>query len=474
MALTDTKLRAIKATGERREYPDRSGLVLRVSARGSTAWTVSYRVRGQSEAGGERVARMAGSKRRLGLGDYPTVGLAEARARAAEAKRLARAGVDPADALPGGAGRGGRGRPTVADLMGRYATEHLRRNGVRSAGNAEKQLRLHVLPAWGNRPVASIERGDLVRLLEEVRVPRNVDMQDDSGRILRRIRGGPGAAAEVRKWCRAMFQFAVDAGLRPDNPFTDVRNRDKQRVRDRVLSMGELRAVWEAAGSMGYPWGPYYRLILLTGDRRGEWANARWEWLDPGRTRLEIPAREYKTGKPQVVPLNTYAQVIIASLPHESAGPFLFSSDGGARPVSGFSKAKARLDRLLAEHFGRPLPPWVVHDLRRSMATHMERIGVEPHVIEVCLGHVLKGVAGTYRQYGYLPEKARALQAWANELLVASRGTLGPPTLAGTAAASNVVTLRSSELAVQAPARREGGALLGDADVAASVAPPTS
>jgi integrase len=418
MALTDTKLRGIRRTGERREYPDRDGLVLRVSAKGTKTWTVSYRVRGRSDAAGGRVARLAGGKRRLTLGEYPTVGLSEARARTAEVKRLARAGVDASDVLHGKTHAGG---PTVADLIERYSTEHLQRNRLRAAGNAEKQLRLHVAPAWGPRPVASIERGDLVRLIEEVRVRRALEVHDGH-RILRRVRGGPGAAAEVRKWTRAMFQFAMDAGLRPDNPFADVRNRDRQRRRNRVLSMEELRAVWNAAGGMGYPWGPCYRLILLTGDRRGEWARARWDWLTADLTRLEIPASEYKTAKPQVVPLSAQAQAIVASLPRGETGPYLFSSDGGARPVSGFSKAKARLDRLLVGRLGHPPPSWVVHDLRRSMATHMERIGVEPHVIEVCLGHALKGVAGTYRHYGYLPEKARALQAWADELLPPLRG----------------------------------------------------
>ena len=122
------------------------------------------------------------------------------------------------------------------------------------------------------------------------------------------------------------------------------------------------------------------------------------------------------------------ARAILAALPSSGAGPFLFSSDGGARPVSGFSKAKARLDRALARRLGHAPPSWVVHDLRRSMATHMERIGVAPHVIEVCLGHVLKGVAGTYRQYGYLPEKAAALQRWADELLGASGDAFGAAT----------------------------------------------
>ena len=274
----------------------------------------------------------------------------------------------------------------------------------------------------------SIERSDLVRLIEEVRVPHVVEVRDGD-RVRRRIRGGPGAAAEVRKWARAMFQFAMDAGLRPDNPFADVRNRDRQRRRDRVLSMEELRAVWDAAGDIGYPWGPCYRLIVLTGDRRSEWARARWDWLTNDLTRLEIPASEYKTAKPQVVPLSQQARVVVATLPRGIAGPCLFSSDGGARPVSGFSRAKARLDRLIAARLGHPLLSWVVHDLRRSMATHMERIGVEPHIIELCLGHALKGVAGTYRHYGYLPEKARALQAWADQLLPA--GVANRPSRSG-------------------------------------------
>ena len=82
-------------------------------------------------------------------------------------------------------------------------------------------------------------------------------------------------------------------------PFADVRNRDRQRRRDRVLSTEELRAVWDAAGGMRCPWGPCYRLIILTGDRRGEWAGApRWDWLAPDLTRLEIPANVYKPGFP--------------------------------------------------------------------------------------------------------------------------------------------------------------------------------
>jgi len=294
--LTDTQLRKLKVTGERYELPDPGlpGLALRISAKGQKTWTVVYRVRGAGEASGERVARLAGHKRRLTLGEYPSVGLAEARAKAAEIKRLARSGTDAGDV--GNQEDGQATVPVVADLIDRYVSDHLRRNGLRAGSNAEKQLRLHVGGAWSTRPVASITRADLVLLLEKVRIPFDVEVRDGD-RIERRKRGGPGAAAEVRKWTRAMFQFAVEVGLRPDNPFADVKNRDKQWSRDRVLSMTELAAVWQGAESMNYPWGPYYRLILLTGDRRGEWARAQWNWLDRECERLEIPPDQYKTGR---------------------------------------------------------------------------------------------------------------------------------------------------------------------------------
>ena len=179
------------------------------------------------------------------------------------------------------------------------------------------------------------------------------------------------------------------------------------------MRCGRVRAAWGTRGALAIAW------VLLTGDRRGEWARARWDWLTadwsaPGDPRERVQNGQ-ATGRP---PQHAGANDRGLSATGE-AGPYLFSSDGGLRAVSGFSKAKARLDRLIAGCVGTSLAPWVVHDLRRSMATRMERIGVEPHIIEVCLGHALKGVVGTYRQYGYLPEKARALQAWADELLPA-------------------------------------------------------
>ena len=181
--------------------------------------------------------------------------------------------------------------------------------------------------------------------------------------------------------------------------------------------MEEVAAVWRAAGRMFFPWSALFRLLLLTGDRRSEWAEAQASWLDVGMTRLEIPAEAYKSGRVHVVPFGNQVRAIVRGLPRPGFGPYLLSSTGGMQPVSGFSKAKALLEQYVLEEMGeRRMAPWVLHDLRRSMATHMERLGVTPHIVEACLGHALKGVAGTYRHYGHLEEKRAALQLWADEV----------------------------------------------------------
>lgn len=409
MQLTDAKLRTLKATGRRFELTDRDGLVLRVSPSGIMSWAVSLRVRGASNQPGERVAKLAGKKQRITIGEYPAVSLALARERTAVMRRLAREGKDPR-----GSNNARPAAKTVQELIDKYVAD-LSSRGVRTAGNIEKLLKRHIVPAWGHRDVVSINRGDLVELLEQVRTPCKVTKTTKAGRPSRARRGGAGAALEVRRWARSLFEFAVELGVLVTNPFNGLRSRDRRRCRSRVLSMEELRAVWQCAQGLEYPFGAYFQLLILTGARRSEWANARREWLDPLVTRLEIPAQHYKSDRPQVTPLSALARSIVSKLPAHEDGSYLFSTTNGARPISGFSKAKARIDRFLQEN-GFEAEPWVVHDFRRTMATHMERLGIAPHVIEACLGHSLRGIAAVYRKYQYLPEKQAAFEVWANEV----------------------------------------------------------
>lgn len=416
MPLTDTKLRAVRATGARYELPDRDGLSLRVGSSGAMTWCLTYTVRGASALPGRRVSMRTGDRRRVNLGGYPAVSLAQARDRAGEMLRLARDGIDPQPAETAASAVAADQLTMVADLLRRYVRDHLERN-LGSGANVELLLRRHVLPRWGDRPIAALGPADLIALLEEVRRP-NGTLVTAVGheRQYAAVRGGPGAAVEVRKWLRAMFQYAAAIGVLGANPFRDVRNRDRLRPRDRVLSMEEVAAVWRAAGGMYYPWSALFRLLLLTGSRRSEWAEARSAWVDAAASRLEIPAAEYKTGRTQLVPFASQVRALVRGLPQHEFGPYLLSSTGGLQPVSGFSRAKELLDDCIAGNLGSALGPWVLHDLRRSMATHMERLGVMPHVVEACLGHALKGVAGTYRHYGHLEEKRAALQRWADEV----------------------------------------------------------
>jgi integrase len=355
-------------------------------------WTRIYRVAGAGPAGKGRLDRLAGPKQRLVLGTYPNMSLASARAAALSAREAARQGN--ASRTPQAAPTGPE---TVAQLVERYAKGHLRRN-LRAGAMVEALLERHVLPAWCDRAVADLTRGDPLKLLEDVRQPHQTEVTTKGRGTFTAVRGGTGAAVEVRKWVRALLQYAVEAEIRPDNPFAGVRNRDKVMARDRVLSMAELRAVWQAASATPYPWGPFYQLLILTGDRRGEWAQARWDWLDEAWSQLEIPAKHYKTARSHVVPLSDLARRVVAGLPAPITGPHLFSSDGGQTAIAGFSDAKTAISDLAERYLGEAMTPWVTHDLRRTMATHMERLGVAPHVIEACLGHVLKGIAGTYRR----------------------------------------------------------------------------
>ena len=178
----------------------------------------------------------------------------------------------------------------------------------------------------------------------------------------------------------------------------------KYKSRERVLSLDELRNIWNAAEEIGYPFGPIIKLLILSGQRRSEIASMQRNWL--GAENLEIPASEYKTGKPHVMPLMDTMISIIEELPIWNGGNFVFSTTNGRSPSSGFSKAKRKFDEISG------VSNWTFHDIRRSVATHMAKEGVIQEHIERVLGHSIIGVAGTYNRYSYLNEKRKALEVW--------------------------------------------------------------
>lgn len=360
------------------------GLALRVTEGGKKSWSVMYRVAGRG-TGGNR-----GPLRRMTLGAYPLIDLKAARDRARAAIDLADRGDDPADKRRDEARA--KGERVFEVICARFIELHAKAH-TQKWRDTERLLNTYAVPAWKGKPIDTIDRAAAHELLDDIAMEH-----------------GTGAAREVRKHVTKLFNWAVDRGLLAASPVAGMRRPELGYTpRERVLSMDELKAVWAAADDMGYPFGPMVRLLILTAQRRAEVANLERGWLLPDQQAFEVPASHYKTDRPQVVPLSAPALAIVEALPKWNGGTFMLSTTAGKRPVSGFSKAKARLDRLSG------VEGWTLHDLRRSAATHMARLGVAQEHIERVLGHAIEGVAGTYNRYSYLPEKRAALDAWGAE-----------------------------------------------------------
>ncbi len=216
---------------------------------------------------------------------------------------------------------------------------------------------------------------------------------------------------------------------------------------DRVLTDAEIGEVWRAAGLLGWPWGPYFRFLLLTLQRRGETAGLAWAELSPDLALWELPGCRTKNGKPHLVHLAEPARAILRAVPRLAGSPLAFTTTG-TTPVSGFSHAKRRLDAaILAERAkraaeagdGRPPAspvPWGGHDFRRSGATVLARLGVRWEVADKALNHVkgaIQGVAAIYQRYDFLAEREAALNVWAAHVLACGEAA---------EAAGNVVALR--------------------------------
>ena len=173
--------------------------------------------------------------------------------------------------------------------------------------------------------------------------------------------------------------------------------------RQMALSSDHLRAIWDAADQLGDPFGPFFRRLLLSGQRRSEVAEMTWPELDLDRDHVwNIPAARMKAKRPHEVPLSPTMCALLADLrERRGLGDFVFSTTFGQRPISGFSKVKARLDKLIADaRSGDELPllaPWTIHDIRRAVRTGLGAIPSIPHDIrELTIAHVPSALVTTY------------------------------------------------------------------------------
>jgi integrase len=381
--LTESRVAALKAPAlGQQEHRDHrvTGLRLRIGAGGTKTWIFR----------GRAGARIVNKK----LGTFPGMGLATARI---EAERLLEA-----------IAKGGSAE-AVERTFGAVAGFWIKNVAKRKNDSwrlQQRQLELHVLPVWGERKITDIRRAhvrDLVEALEGDVLPN---------RILTLI--------------KTIFRFALSRDWIDFSPADAIRKPKDEKERDRVLTMVELAWIWKASRLAGYPFGPFTMLLILTAQRRTEVASMRWRDLDLDGGNWIIRSDDTKADRKHLVPLSPLAVQTLKDLPR--MGDYVFTSDGESH-ISGFASAKAKLDGFIAGLKG-PVEPWRFHDLRRTAATHMVRLGILETVVGRVLNHALTGVtAKVYALHSYAPEKRQALDAWAEDLTKAIDGASADPQL---------------------------------------------
>lgn len=394
-------------------------LGLRVSSNGVRSWVIAPRVL----VGGQRL------KVRVTLGRYPGMSLAEARERAREAFVVAGQGKDPRELVT-------RARQALVDVsrgtFGVLADEFLAKHAdrklrVTTAKEYRRALKGEHAAHWQERPIGQITKRDVLDVLEPI--------ADEH----------PIWANRLLAYLRKFFGWCAERDIIEAVPTDRVRPPARNTKRERALTGEEVAEVWAAIEEYGESFGALLKVLLLTGQRREEVAGMLWEelrGLEGDEPAWELPGSRTKNHLPHVVPLAPIVAAILRAVPRVVGSPHVFTTGRGH--LCGFSRAKRRLDEIIAARRAKAkvpgvLAPWVVHDMRRTVSTRMhEDLGIAPHIVEAVLNHVSgarAGVAGTYNRALYVDDKRRALVAWANHV---------ERLVSGASAAAIVVPLRQA------------------------------
>jgi len=354
------------APGKRRLLWDAivPGLALRVTNRGARSFVLVTRYPGSLNPAPRS------------LGPVGKITLAQARDKARQWFKMIAAGVDP------GIRDIQRRQETFTAIAEGYLTRKAKDH--RSRGKTEATLKRLVYPTFGHRPIDSITRGDVVRLLDGI--------EDDNGPVM---------ANEVLGIISRVFDWHATRSDTFRSPIVKGMKRAGGQARSRILTDEELRSVWAACAEYRHPFGPMLRFTLLTATRRSEALYAKRseivgaEWT--------IPAERYKTKIDHLIPLSQAALAIAQG----SGDGFIFTANG-KQAIGSHTLHKAAIDKASG------VTNWVIHDLRRTARSLMSRAGVASDHAERCLGHVIGGVRGVYDRHEYLEEKRLAFAALAS------------------------------------------------------------
>jgi integrase len=343
------------------------GFGIRITPNGVRAFVYQYRATGQSRS------------KRMTIGRYGELTVDQARDIATRHAQSVRRGESPGDRAEG---------VTFADAVDMYGDRYLSQRSKSHRRETLRVLRSYLGPKLNGRAFAQVGRGDVFTVVDKLIV-----------------QGKPAMGRSVYRATYGLFSWAVERQLIETHPLAGAKPPDVSDSRERALSDDEIARLWPALADMGYPFGPWAQLALLTGQRVNEVAGIRRSEIEGSVWTL--PASRSKNRKENVIFLSDPACAIIEQIDNDN--DLLFTTNGETQ-ISGFSKARSRIDKLIN------LPHWTWHDLRRSFATGLGDLSVEPHVIEACLGHISghrAGVAGVYNRAQYREQKERAFTLWA-------------------------------------------------------------
>jgi len=299
------------------------------------------------------------------------------------------------------------------EALGRLVSEYLAEREPQLRPRYVIEIRRHLGRHWKQlheKAVGAITRADIVPIVDNIA-----------------SHNGKGEADHAKLALSGLYAWCIDRGYCEANPTIGVKARNQAQARSRVLSENELMEVWQACRDDDY--GRIVRLLILTGQRREEIGGLGWSEIDASKRQIELPETRTKNHRAHIVPLAQEAGAILASIERRENRDFVFGRRKGS--FSGWGKAKVELDARIAAvrqavGIKKPMPSWVLHDLRRSFVTHLNEHKLAlPHVIEAIVNHVsghLAGVAGIYNKAQYLDERRRALDLWGKHLTALEAG----------------------------------------------------
>lgn len=367
---------------------DLKGFGLKTGSSGTASYVVQYRMGGRES-----------KTRRYTIGTHGSPWTpVTARAEAERLLLLVAQGIDPVAADKQ------RRREAVDLAFSKYADTFAQAcTGKGWTTLVKRSLRLYAKPVLRDKPLPTISRSDIVAVFDRMPAEQVANRRNVFA-VLRRL-----------------FKWAVSRGDVERSPMEGMETPPAVKARERWLTDVELGRIWKQAPKTHRCFGPIVRLLIATGQRREEVTSLDWAELDRDAREWTLPGDRAKNGEPNIIPVNDLAVAELDRVAGRDRWPRrgrVFPTSSGAG-FTAYSKGKKKLDKLVASDGGDALLAWRLHDLRRTLATGFQRLGVRFEVTEAVLNHVgasRSGVAGIYQRHDWREEKREAMRTWNDHL----------------------------------------------------------